>query len=67
MMWTLCISFVLFCSLLSRAGRVEGPYLHHAVIGSPLQKERGSYLGFAFGFMAVTVRCSMASGLSASH
>lgn len=67
MMRTLYISLALFCSSLSRAGGVEGPYLHHAVIGSPLQKERGSRLGFAFGFMAVTVRCPMASGLSASH
>lgn len=39
MMRTLCMSLVLFCSSLSRAGGVEGPYLHHAVVGAPLQKE----------------------------
>jgi len=72
MLWTLATWLVLFCSMLSRAGGVEDPCLHHAVVGAPLQKERDSHLvplpeGFALGFMAVVVRCPRVSGLSTSH
>lgn len=67
MKWTLNIWLVL-----TRAGGVENPYLHHAVVEGPLQKERDSYwvplpAGFAFGFVAVIVHCPRVSGLSASH
>ena len=72
MMWNLHIWLVLFCSALSRAGGVEDPCLHHAVVGAPLQRQRDSHLvplpaGFAFGFMAVIGHCPKVSGLSASH